>query len=70
MRAKSVVHGFGSVPEYIENLATGLPASDGGAATVGCIEVVAQYQTDSAHYQPVYPKVGGADNQCGHMLTN
>ncbi|MCP4471468.1 MAG: IS4 family transposase [Gammaproteobacteria bacterium] len=32
------------------------------------IAIDASYQTESAHYQPVYPKAGGTDNQKGHML--
>lgn len=32
------------------------------------IAIDASYQTESAHYQPVYPKAGGSDNQKGHML--
>jgi len=29
----------------------------------------ATYQTESAHYVPIYPKKGGNDNQKGHMLS-
>jgi hypothetical protein len=32
------------------------------------IAVDASYQTESAHYNPVYPMTGGTDNQKGHML--
>lgn len=30
----------------------------------------ATYQTESAHFQPCYPTVGGRDNQKGHMLLS
>lgn len=32
------------------------------------IAIDASYQTESTHYQPVYPKAGGTDNSKGHML--
>jgi hypothetical protein len=32
------------------------------------IAIDASYQTESAHYRPVYPGHGGTDNQKGHLL--
>ena len=32
------------------------------------IAIDASYQTESAHYRPVYPMQGGTDNQKGHLL--
>jgi hypothetical protein len=32
------------------------------------IAIDASYQTESAHYRPVYPMQGGSDNQKRHML--
>ena len=36
-----------------------------GTRPVLCID--ASYQNESSHYQPVYPREGGADNKKGHM---
>lgn len=32
------------------------------------IAIDASYQTESAHYRPIYPMHGGTDNQKGHLL--
>ncbi len=50
---------------------TALPERFPNMANLGKRDIIAidaSYQTESAHYSPVYPMEGGTDNQKGHML--
>ena len=60
-----------SFPHLVDHARATLPERFVDMLNLGerdLIAIDASYQTESAHYRPVYPMRGGTDNQKGHLL--
>ncbi len=58
--ANLVSHARNNLPERLDNIPN--------LGNRNVIAIDASYQSESAHYKPVYPMQEGTDNQKGHML--